>query len=81
MYSADGGFHEARMRVVKWGNSLAVRLPRGVVKALGLKEGDSVEVHVIGPRSFKIERRPTSRELLSRLRKFRGRLPAEFRLE
>jgi antitoxin MazE len=58
------------------GNGLAVRLPRGVVKALGLKEGDSIEVHVVGPRSFKIERRPTSRELLSRLRKFRGRLPA-----
>jgi len=63
------------------GNGLAVRLPRGVVKALGLKEGDSIEVHVVGPRSFKIERRPTSRELLSRPRKFRGRLPAGFRFD
>jgi antitoxin MazE len=63
------------------GNGLAVRLPRGIVKALGLKEGDSIEVHVVGPRSFKIERRPTSRELLSRLRKFRGRLPAGFRFD
>jgi antitoxin MazE len=63
------------------GNGLAVRLPRGVVKALGLKEGDSIEVHVVGPRSFKIERRATSRELLSRLRKFRGRLPAGFRFD
>jgi antitoxin MazE len=63
------------------GNGLAVRLPRGIVKALSLKEGDSIEVHVVGPRSFKIERRPTSRELLSRLRKFRGRLPAGFRFD
>ncbi|HEY4819842.1 MAG TPA: AbrB/MazE/SpoVT family DNA-binding domain-containing protein [Xanthobacteraceae bacterium] len=60
---------------------MAVRLPRGIVKALGLKEGDSIEVHVVGPRSFKIERRPTSRELLSRLRKFRARLPAGFRFD
>lgn len=28
------------MRVSKWGNSLAVRLPATVVETLGLKEGD-----------------------------------------
>jgi antitoxin component of MazEF toxin-antitoxin module len=28
------------MRVAKWGNSLAVRLPASVVDALELKEGD-----------------------------------------
>src|SRR5215471_7126941 len=33
---------EAWMQVAKWGNSLAVRLPRSVVAALGLKEGDSI---------------------------------------
>jgi antitoxin MazE len=81
MYSAEGGFHEARMRVAKWGNGLAVRLPWRVVKALGLKEGDCIEVHVVGPRNFEIERRPTPRELLSQLRKFRGRLPAGFRFD
>ncbi len=31
------------MRVSKWGNSLAVRLPAEVVEALGLKEGDEVD--------------------------------------
>src|SRR6516162_9006735 len=34
------------MRVSKWGNSLAIRLPGSVVQALELKEGDEVEVHV-----------------------------------
>lgn len=32
------------MKVAKWGNSLAVRLPRSHVEALGLREGDEVEI-------------------------------------
>jgi antitoxin MazE len=69
------------MRVARWGNSLAVRLPQGVVEALGLKEGDSIDVHVAGRRAFEIEKSTAPRELLSRLRKFRGRLPAGFRFD
>ena len=69
------------MRVAKWGNSLAVRLPRSVVEALGLKEGDAIEVHVAGPRAFEIKRSSTPQQLLRRLRKFRGRLPAGFRFD
>jgi antitoxin MazE len=69
------------MRVAKWGNSLAVRLPQSVVRALGLKEGDSVEIHLVGPRSFEIGKTPRPKELLAKLRKYRGRLPAEFRFD
>ena len=32
------------MRVSKWGNSLAVRLPKALVEQLGLKEGDRLNV-------------------------------------
>lgn len=69
------------MQVAKWGNSLAVRLPRSVVEALELKEGDSVEIHAVSARSFAIGKSPSSRELLARLRKYRGRLPAGFRFD
>ncbi len=69
------------MRVAKWGNSLAVRLPQSVVEVLGLKEGDSIEIHVAAPRSFEIAETPTARELLARLRKYRGRLPADFKFD
>ena len=42
------------MQVAKWGNSLAVRLPAIVVEALGLKEGDEIEIHVAdGRRCFR----------------------------
>ena len=69
------------MQVAKWGNSLAIRLPRSVVEALKLREGDSIEVHVVGSRSLEVEKSPTPRELLRRLRKFRGRMPAGFRFD
>lgn len=69
------------MRVAKWGNSLAIRLPHAVVAALGLKEGDAIEVHVAGRRTFEVEKTPAPRELLARLRKYRGRLPADFRFD
>lgn len=67
------------MQVAKWGNSLAVRLPAAVVEALDLKAGDSVDIQVAGARAFEIEKAPGARELLARLRKYRGRLPADFK--
>lgn len=69
------------MQVSKWGNSLAVRLPAAVVDALDLKEGDEIEIHVAGARAFEVQRRAGARELLARLRKFRGRLPADFKFD
>jgi antitoxin MazE len=69
------------MQVAKWGNSLAVRLPAVVVEALDLKEGDDVEIAVISARRFEIKKKPGTRELLARLRKYRGRLPADFKFD
>jgi antitoxin MazE len=69
------------MQVSKWGNSLAVRLPAAVVEVLGLKEGDDIEIHAIGQQAFEIVKTPNTRELLARLRKFRGRLPKDFKFD
>jgi len=44
------------VQVSKWGNSLAVRLPAAVVHALGLKEGDEIEISVAGRQDFKVAR-------------------------
>jgi antitoxin MazE len=44
------------MQVSKWGNSLAVRLPAAIVEALGLKEGDEIEISLAGKRRFKVDR-------------------------
>ena len=69
------------MQVAKWGNSLAVRLPAVVVEALNLKEGDDIEIHVAGDHSFDVKKKTSTRELLSRLRKYRGRLPIDFKFD
>ena len=69
------------MVVAKWGNSLAIRLPAAVVEALGLREGDDVTLHAAGQRALEIEKTPVARELLARLRKYRGRLPKDFQFD
>ena len=69
------------MRVAKWGNSLAIRLPAAVVKALGLKPGDEVEVHVAGARAFGVARGRGRARALARIRAFRKELPADWKLD
>ena len=69
------------MQVAKWGNSLAVRLPAIVVEALGLKEGDEIEIHVADVKQFAVARKLGREELFKRLRAFRGRLPADFKFD
>ena len=69
------------MQVSKWGNSLAIRLPAAVVEIMGLKEGDDVEVLVTGEHQIEVARKADNREILARLRKYRGRLPADFKFD
>ncbi|WP_454732584.1 MULTISPECIES: AbrB/MazE/SpoVT family DNA-binding domain-containing protein [Cupriavidus] len=67
------------MLIEKWGNSLAVRLPPSVVEALALREGDDIEIVINALRTAAIRKKPGADELLSRLRRFRGKLPADFK--
>lgn len=69
------------MQVAKWGNSLAVRLPAAVVQALDLKEGEEISLHAVGSRAFEVAKKKEVKELLARLRQFRGRLPADFHFD
>ena len=69
------------MRVSKWGNSLATRLPGSVVHALELKEGDEIEVHVAGDRAFDIARDHGRERALARIRAFRKELPADWKFD
>ncbi len=69
------------MQVSKWGNSLAIRLPAVVVKALKLREGDDVEVIIEDERVFRLKRKPAREDFLLRLRQFRGKLPEDFKFD
>ena len=50
------------MKVAKWGNALAIRLPIAVVRELGLKDGDQVDIRVSGERAFVVARAPRPTE-------------------
>jgi antitoxin MazE len=67
------------MRVSKWGNSLAIRLPAAVVEALELKEGDEIEITVAGERKFDAERDRTREKALERIRNSKWKFPPGFK--
>jgi antitoxin MazE len=69
------------MKIARWGNSLAVRLPRDLTETLGLKEGDDVDFRAVSERSFEVSRQTSREEALKRLRKFRGLMPADFKFD
>jgi len=64
------------MRVAKWGNSLAVRLPAAVVEALELEDGDEIEIRIAGDRVFDVARDHGRDRALQRIRELRRPLPA-----
>ena len=69
------------MRVAKWGNSLAVRLPQAIVEALKLKEGDDIEISIAGARAFDVSRDRKREEALKRLRELKRPLPPGFKFD
>jgi antitoxin MazE len=69
------------MQVSKWGNSLAVRLPAAVVDALGLKEGDEIEISIAGKRDFKIARDRSKARALEAIRRLARPFPPGFKFD
>lgn len=69
------------MQVAKWGNSLAVRLPSMVVEALGLKEGDDIDIRVVGERAFDVDLDRSRERALARLRELRKPLPEGWKFD
>jgi antitoxin MazE len=72
---------EDGMRIAKWGNSLAIRIPAEVAQALELKEGDEVEVRVAGSRAFDVDRDRRRERALERLKQFRWKLPPDWKFD
>lgn len=67
------------MRVAKWGNSLAVRLPRALVEELALEEGDEIELTPVGTRQLEVGRDRRREEALARIREMSWPLPPGFK--
>lgn len=70
------------MQVAKWGNSLAVRIPADVVRALGLKEGDDVDLCALDTGQVAVLTDRQRREAaLARIRSMAVTLPPDFRFD
>ena len=67
------------MKVAKWGNSLAVRLPAAVVEVLQLQDGDEIEIRAEGQRILTVCKKPDIEEMFARVRKLRGAIPKDFK--
>jgi antitoxin MazE len=67
------------MQVVKWENSLAVRLPDSIVETLGLREGDEIEIEMAGERKLLVSRDRSREQVLARLKALQRPLPPGFR--
>ena len=69
------------MKVAKWGNSLAVRLPASLVVELGLKEGDEIELHTSGGRQFEVSVENSRQQRIARMRALSVPMPADFKFD
>lgn len=71
------------MQVSRWGNSLAVRLPKALVEELSLKEGD--ELDVVAARKGKIEVETKEERRRRAIENMRARnwppFPAEYKFD
>lgn len=59
-----------KAHMVKWGNSLAVRIPKSVAEKARLKEGDSLEIEAHGEGQVELRRAtkiPTLAQLVSQI--------------
>jgi antitoxin MazE len=74
------------MRVFKRGNGLAVRIPKALVRALDLKAGDEIDVHVTRRRGVEADRSEvastmTREQALERIRALAVKLPAGWKFD
>jgi len=67
------------MRVVRWGKSLAVRIPAKIARSLELKEGDQLATRLGAKRKSEILRNRTRELALEKLRSIRRPFPPDFR--
>jgi antitoxin MazE len=67
------------MKLAKWGNSLAIRIPVEVVEQLGIGPNEEVEIKVTGENSFEVTRDRRRQDALEAMRKLAVPLPAGYK--
>jgi antitoxin MazE len=72
---------ENAMQVSKWGNSLAVRLPKALVEKMGLNPGDELEVVEASKRILAVEKIDKRARFLEDMEAFRWPAPEGYEFD
>ena len=70
-----------RIKVAKWGNSLAIRIPADVVRELGLTEGELVDVNALSGGRLELRKDDRRAEWLKRIDALARPLPAGYKFD
>jgi antitoxin MazE len=69
------------MQVAKWGNSLAVRLPKRLIDRLGLKAGDRIEIVSADQGRLAVQKADLRAEALARMAARKWAAPTDDRFD
>ena len=69
------------MQIAKWGNSLAVRLPRELVRAMGLRQGDDIRISAAADHQLQIEKLDRRSSILERMGNRNFQIPGTFQFD
>jgi antitoxin MazE len=69
------------MMISRWGNSLAVRLPKALVEELGLAPGDELNVVEASKRQIAVEKVDKRAEFLKQMRQFQWPAPEDYKFD
>ena len=69
------------MQVSKWGNSLAVRLPRSLVERMKLQPGDELRIVEAGEGRIEVEKAQHREAALARMAARGWRVPEGYRFD
>jgi antitoxin MazE len=72
---------EMNMQVSKWGDSLAVRLPKALVEKLGLRAGDELSIVDVVERTLVVEKENRRKGALENMRARQWTLPPDYKFD
>jgi antitoxin MazE len=69
------------MQVSKWGDSLAVRLPKALVEKMGLRVGDELDIVDVEERMLIVQKEDRRKAALERLASLNWTLPSDYKFD
>jgi len=69
------------MQVSKWGDSLAVRLPKALVEKMGLNVGDELNIVDVAERTLVVQKEDRRKAAIDRLAALNWKLPPDYKFD